>query len=55
MFLDMKVTTPTIDKQHEAVTVFEKSGVVEPLQHRMQRELDALPPLILDKAFKGEL
>ncbi|MBI3248015.1 MAG: restriction endonuclease subunit S [Deltaproteobacteria bacterium] len=54
-FLQMKLPMPEIDRQAKAVPAFDKLQILKRLQAETAAELDALPPSVLDKAFKGEL
>lgn len=54
-----KFPFPPIDKQHQIVEYLDglqsKVVTLKQLQAKTQKELDALLPAVLDKAFKGEL
>jgi type I restriction enzyme S subunit len=54
-FLNLEIVMPTIGNQKKALDILNKLDVLQPLQTQTVRELDALLPAILDKAFKGEL
>jgi type I restriction enzyme S subunit len=54
-FLTIELPMPTVEQQEEGEVVFAKLDTLKPLQSDTAAELAALPPSILDKAFKGEL
>jgi len=54
-FLKMELPMPTVDQQKQALLILSKIEPMQRLREKSLQELDALPPSILDKAFKGEL
>ncbi|MEH1907679.1 restriction endonuclease subunit S [Nostoc sp.] len=54
-FLKMKIPMPTVEYQQKAIYFFNKIHKMKPVRVEAIKELDALLPSILDKAFKGEL
>ncbi|MHC5675617.1 restriction endonuclease subunit S [Nostoc sp.] len=54
-FLKMKIPMPTVEYQQKAISIFNKIHKMKPVRVEAMKELDALLPSILDKAFKGEL
>lgn len=55
VFLNHKFPLPPMQQQLALQRVATRLAALTPLQAETQRELDALLPSILDKAFKGEL
>jgi type I restriction enzyme S subunit len=51
----MEIPMPTINQQKKAIPIFQKVDAMKPLREGALKELDAMLPSILDKAFKGEL
>ena len=54
-FLEFRMTLPPMSEQLQFREVKKKVDALKQLQAQTQRELDALLPSVLDKAFKGEL
>lgn len=54
-FLKMEIPMPTVEQQKKVIPIFEKIHKMKPLREEAIKELDAILPSILDKAFKGEL
>jgi hypothetical protein len=52
-FLRLEIPMPTIDQQKKAIAIFQKVDAIKPLREGGLKELDAMLPSILDKAFKG--
>ncbi|HKD36243.1 MAG TPA: hypothetical protein VKB78_05560, partial [Pirellulales bacterium] len=55
LFLEMELPFPDVKGQEYAVAVFEKLDKVEQEETTIPKELDAMLPAILDRAFRGEL
>lgn len=53
--MQIPIPTPTIEKQHWFVQLFNKVSVLKMVQAETERELAALLPSVLDRAFKGQL
>lgn len=54
-FLKMEILMPTVEEQKKVIPIFDKIHTMKPLREEAIKELDAILPSILDKAFKGEL
>jgi type I restriction enzyme S subunit len=54
-FLNFRIMLPPIEWQNKLSRVINQANELESLQAETQKELDALMPSILDRAFKGEL
>ncbi len=52
-FLRLEIPMPTIDQQKKAIPIFQKVDAMKLLREGALKELDAMLPSILDKAFKG--
>ena len=55
LFIELEIPMPDIERQNLAVEIFAKFPALRELQSASGKELSALMPSILDKAFKGEL
>jgi type I restriction enzyme, S subunit len=55
LFIELEIPMPDIERQRQAVEIFAKFPALRELQAESGKELSALMPSILDKAFKGEL
>ncbi len=55
MLSQIKVPVPEITLQEEFVKMLHKINTVKNHHHETEKELKALMPSLLDKAFKGEL
>ena len=55
MFLELEIPMPDVFRQKKAVEIFTKLSTLQAAQAETERELDALLPSVLDRAFKGEL
>jgi type I restriction enzyme, S subunit len=54
-FLTLELPMPDIEQQQKGEAVFGSVDLLKSLRSQTSKELDALLPSILDKAFKGEL
>ena len=55
LFIELEIPMPDIQRQKKAVEIFSKFPTLRMAQDESARELEALMPSLLDKAFKGEL
>ena len=51
----IEISTPDISKRAQGVALFKRPQPLKRLQSETAAELDPLLPIILDRAFKGEL
>jgi type I restriction enzyme, S subunit len=54
-FLKMKIPMPRVEYQQKAISIFNKIHKMKAVRVEAMKEIDALLPSILDRAFKGEL
>jgi type I restriction enzyme, S subunit len=54
-FLNLRIAMPSLEQQRRAVEMFRPLSELQAFQADTARELDALLPAIVDKAFKAEL
>ena len=54
-FLSHQILLPPLSWQHKIKQIHRQQKDIKPLQNTVEKELNALMPAILDKAFKGEL
>ena len=55
LFLDLEIPLPDVSRQKKAVEIFSNLFTLRMAQAESERELAALLPSVLDRAFKGEL
>jgi type I restriction enzyme, S subunit len=55
LFIELEIPMPDIQRQRKAIEIFSKFPKLHAAQVETGKELSALMPSILDKAFKGEL
>lgn len=54
-FLEIEIPMPIVQKQYEAIKIFQSLNEISSIRLKIEKEIEALLPSILDKAFKGEL
>ena len=55
LFVELEIPMPDVQRQRKAIEIFSKFPTLRATQSATEKELSALMPSILDKAFKGEL